>query len=155
MIEPERRAHRRPPRRTVARVHDQHDRSTAVARFNATIAVAVTRGVGTMNCAWVFAAIALISLPAAIASGDPVIVVQWLSSVFIQLVLLSIILVGQRVQGAAADQRALDTFTDAEAILGRAEAILARLSAQDAALIRIEFPSPPAADTAKKTLPLP
>ena len=41
-----------------------------VEGFNAKLAVVITRSVGTMACAYVFAAIALISLPAAVTSGQ-------------------------------------------------------------------------------------
>ena len=48
-----------------------------------------------MWCAYIFAAVALISLPAAIKSGDPIVIVAWVAQTFLQLVLLSIIMVGQ------------------------------------------------------------
>lgn len=121
-------------RREPARVADQHAK-LAGSRISAWLAVKITSGVGTMACAGVFAIIALVSLPSAIASGSPVIMVQWLSSVFLQLVLLSIILVGQRVQSAAADQRALDTYTDAESILYECTALQAHLAEQDKVLV--------------------
>lgn len=112
-----------------ATVNDQRNRSTAVARFNATVAVAVTNGVGTMWAGYAFAALALVSLPAAIGSGDPVVLVQWLSSVFLQLVLLAVLAVGQKVQGKAADQRAADTYRDTEAILAELAEIRLELAA--------------------------
>ena len=57
----------------------------------------ITRMVGTMICAVIFLAISLISLPAAIASHDAFVIVSWLSQSFLQLELLPIIMVGQRV----------------------------------------------------------
>jgi hypothetical protein len=78
----------------------------AVGRFNAAVAVKVTRVVGTMYCAYVFTVIALVALPAAIEQGSPTVVVNWLSSNFLQLVLLPIIIVGQNVISAAQDARA-------------------------------------------------
>jgi len=60
-----------------------------------------------MWCAYVFALLALISFPAAIRSGDPIIIVAWIAQTFLQLVLLPIIIVGQNVQAAASDARAL------------------------------------------------
>jgi hypothetical protein len=84
-------------------VHGTH----ALGRFNTRVAVKVTAGVGSMWCAYAFAVIALVSLPAAIQSGDPVIMVSWLSQTFLQLVLLSVIIVGQNVQAAASDGRSL------------------------------------------------
>jgi tetratricopeptide (TPR) repeat protein len=59
-----------------------------------------------MWCAYLFVLIALISLPAAISSHDPIIIVGWIAQTFLQLVLLPIIIVGQNVQAAADDARA-------------------------------------------------
>ena len=53
-----------------------------------------------------FAGIALISLPAAIASREVVVIVSWVAQTFLQLVLLPIIIVGQNVIQAANDARA-------------------------------------------------
>jgi hypothetical protein len=90
-----------------------------VEGFNAKVALVITRSVGTMACAYVFAAIALISLPAAINSGQVIVIVAWIAQTFLQLVLLSIIMVGQSVQSAASDARAAKEFTDTETILDR------------------------------------
>src|SRR5438105_8783512 len=90
-----------------------------VEGFNAKLALVITRSVGTMACAYVFAAIALISLPAAISSGQVIVIVSWIAQTFLQLVLLSIIMVGQSVQSAASDARAAKQFTDTETILDR------------------------------------
>lgn len=104
-----------------------------VARFNAILGERITRGVGTMWCAYAFAILALISLPAAIHAGTSALV-SWIAQTFLQLVLLSIIMVGQKVEGAAADVRADDTYKDAEAILHEALEIQKHLEAQDALL---------------------
>src|SRR5438034_10880013 len=72
-----------------------------MGRLNAAIAVRVTKIVGTMYCAYVFTAIALVALPAAVQQGSPTVLVNWLSSNFLQLVLLPIIIVGQKVISAA------------------------------------------------------
>jgi hypothetical protein len=90
-----------------------------VEGFNAKLALVITRSVGTMACAYVFAAIALISLPAAINSGQVIVIVAWIAQTFLQLVLLSIIMVGQSVQSAASDARAAKEFADTETILDR------------------------------------
>ena len=90
-----------------------------VEGFNAKLALVITRSVGTMACAYVFAAIALISLPAAINSGQVIVIVAWIAQTFLQLVLLSIIMVGQSVQSAASDVRAAKEFADTETILDR------------------------------------
>ncbi len=78
----------------------------AIGRVNARLAVIVTNLVGSMWCAYAFAALALVSLPAALSSGDLVVIVSWVSQTFIQLVLLSVIIVGQNVQAAATEGRA-------------------------------------------------
>jgi hypothetical protein len=104
----------------------------SVKGFNAKVAVLVTRGVGTMACAWFFCLIALISLPAilieagVLPKGDVpsfldkpglILIVAWVAQTLIQLVLLSIIMVGQSVQSAAADARSEHTFDDTERLL--------------------------------------
>ena len=107
-----------------------------VGRFNASLAVLITDAVGSMWCAYAFAALALISLPDAIKAGRPAII-SWIAQTFLQLVLLSIIMVGQNVQSAAADKRAEATYEDADAVLHTAMQIQAHLQAQDAELARI------------------
>jgi hypothetical protein len=84
--------------------------------FNGRLAVLITRAVGSMWCAYAFAALALISLPAAIQQGT-VAIVSWISQTFLQLVLLSVIMVGQQVLARASDKQALQTFKDTEAVL--------------------------------------
>ena len=80
--------------------------SGVMGRLNAALAVRITKVVGTMYCAYAFTALALVALPAAIQQGSPTVLVNWLSSNFLQLVLLPIIIVGQNVISAAQDQRA-------------------------------------------------
>ena len=70
-----------------------------------------------MWCAYAFVALALVSLPDAIQSWDVVTLVSWISQTFLQLVLLSIIIVGQNVLAAASDKRAQATYEDADAVL--------------------------------------
>jgi hypothetical protein len=86
--------------------------------FNAKFAVLITRLVGTMWCAYLFAAIALVGLGPALKPGGEGIV-AWIAQTFLQLVLLSVIMVGQNVQSLAADARSANTFKDAEEILDR------------------------------------
>lgn len=107
---------------------------TAWHRFNSKVGLKITTLVGTMLCAYIFAAIALLSLPQAITSKNLVIIVAWISSNFIQLVLLPIIIVGQNIQSKAADARAEATYNDADAVLHEAIQIQAHLEAQDKAI---------------------
>tara|TARA_B100001063_G_scaffold81491_1_gene75844 strand:+ start:743 stop:1072 length:330 start_codon:yes stop_codon:yes gene_type:complete len=74
--------------------------------LNKQIALFVTEKVGTMTCAYFFALLALISLPEALSSEDPLEIVSWIAETFLQLVLLSIIIVGQNIQGDIAEQQA-------------------------------------------------
>jgi hypothetical protein len=93
-----------------------------LVRFNARFGLLITVTVGTMWTAYLFTALALFALPDAIKQGTYYIVV-WLSSSFLQLVLLPIIIVGQNIQARAADKRAEETYKDAEAVLKEAEKI--------------------------------
>ena len=104
-----------------------------VVRFNSRFGLRITTVVGTMWCAYIFSAVALFALPSAIKQGTYFIVV-WLSSSFLQLVLLPIIIVGQNIQAASADKRSEDTYKDAEAVLKEADEIQQHLLAQDQAI---------------------
>jgi len=81
----------------------------AIGEFNARVAVAITKRVGTMWAAYLFTLLALISFPQALRAflhGDLVTGVAWVAQTFLQLVLLPIIIVGQNVISAAQDARA-------------------------------------------------
>ena len=105
-----------------------------VEGFNAKLAVIITSGVGTMACAYLFALLAFVSLPAILIEANVlkhsdvpvfftkpglILIVSWIAQTFLQLVLLSIILVGQRVQSTASDARSLKEFEDTQVILDR------------------------------------
>ena len=57
---------------------------------------------------------------------------SWISQTFLQLVLLSIIIVGQNIQATASDSRAEATYEDADAVLHTALDIQNHLREQDA-----------------------
>jgi hypothetical protein len=80
-----------------------------INELNRRAAEKITSFVSTMWCAYLFAALALISLPAAIKTGDVVIIVAWIAQTFLQLVLLSIIMVGQNVASASVEQKINET----------------------------------------------
>jgi len=86
--------------------------------INAKIAVFLTNIVGSMWCAYVFAAIALVGLPPALRPGGEGII-AWIAQTFLQLVLLSVIMVGQNVQSVASDVRSQRTYDDTVQILDR------------------------------------
>jgi hypothetical protein len=118
------------------KVADQFSRTSQITRFNTAFALKITGAVGSMWCAYIFAAIALFGLPSAIRNGLGGIV-QWIAQTFLQLVLLSIIVVGQNVQAQASDKRAESTYQDAEAVLHEALQIQEHLLAQDQELERL------------------
>jgi hypothetical protein len=112
---------------------DIQAKSTA-NRFNSWLAIKITDGVGTMWCAYLFACVALVGLPAALKPGGEGII-AWIAQTFLQLVLLSIIIVGQNIAAAASDARSVNTYKDAEAILSEALEIQKHLQSQDETLI--------------------
>jgi hypothetical protein len=124
--------------------------------FNAKFAVLVTSLVGTMWCAYLFTIVALLGLSTALGHGGEGII-AWIAQTFLQLVLLSVIMVGQNVQSATADARAAHTYTDVETILDRLdlhtqgglEEVIAHIDAL-AELLRASKPggAPPSAPSA-------
>lgn len=79
------------------------------------LALKITSAVGTMYCAIIFTLIALISLPEAIQGGTAT-TISWIAQTFLQLVLLSIIMVGQNLQSKHSELRAdADYETNVEA----------------------------------------
>lgn len=77
-------------------------------RINDWLALRITNGVGTMWAAYLFAALAFIALPSAIHSGM-LAIVEWISQTFIQLVMLSVIMVGQTLQSQLTERRDQET----------------------------------------------
>jgi uncharacterized protein (DUF885 family) len=69
-----------------------------------------------MWCAYGFTILALVSLPDAIKGGRSQLV-AWIAQTFLQLVLLSIIMVGQKVASTSSDRQARRTYEDAEVLL--------------------------------------
>ena len=85
--------------------------------FNNRLGAFITARVGTMWAAYVFAGLALLSLPSAIATGEIRVIIDWVAQTFLQLVLVSVIMVGQNQLSAKADARAEATYKDASAML--------------------------------------
>src|SRR5438067_9503441 len=96
------------------------------SRFNDRLAVGITNIVGTMWCAYAFAGLALISLPAAVRAGTSALI-AWIAQTFLQLVLLSIIMVGQKIASEKSDRQLDQTYRDAEALLKISDEIHALL----------------------------
>ena len=102
--------------------------------LNDRIGLLITKKVGTMWAAYAFFALTLVSLPSALASGNALVIVSWIAQTFLQLVLLPIIIVGQNLQAAETEKRAIATYDDAGAILEEAREIQMHLGDQDKAL---------------------
>lgn len=91
--------------------------------INGKIASSVTLVIGTMWAAYLFTGLALVALPQALHEGSLTVLINWLSSNFLQLVLLPIIIVGQQIQAKASDKQAAQTYKDAEATLHLADEV--------------------------------
>ena len=104
------------PRIEERKKYGVHVTSDEHVGINGRIAVAITTVVSTMWCAYLFAILALISLPTAIRGGTATLI-SWIAQTFLQLVLLSVIMVGQKVAAQASDKQALQTYKDTEALL--------------------------------------
>ena len=95
-------------------------------RFNDWLAIRITKIVGTMWCAYAFAGLAFISLPAAIRGGTATLI-SWIAQTFLQLVLLSIIMVGQNIAARKSDRQLEQTYRDSEELLKVSDAMHALL----------------------------
>jgi hypothetical protein len=84
-----------------------------VIDLNRRIAERITGLVSTMWCAYIFAALALISLPSAIRSDDVIVKVDWVAQTFLQLVLISIIMVGQKKSSESVEKMIAETHAAA------------------------------------------
>ena len=115
------------------KVADQHNTENAAARVNTWLAIWITKIVGSMWCAYAFAIMDFFSLPAAIRGGTGTLI-AWIAQTFLQLVLLSIIMVGQNVQAEAADKRSEATYHDVSVLLHENAQLQAHLVAQDKVL---------------------
>lgn len=124
------------------RTLDHHPTGTWYQRFNKSLALWITRNVGTMTCFWVFTILALLSLPATLhlmGMHVPIVpaymltfgfiyLITWICQNYVQLVLLPALMVGQNLQNEASDARAAKTFEDVES--------LARAQMADRVLLR-------------------
>jgi uncharacterized membrane protein len=90
------------------------------------VALFITNAVGTVWCAVIFGIIALISLPYEI-QGGPSAFITWLTQTFLQLVLMSIILVGQNIQTKHAEAKAERDLETDLAIKKELETLMARM----------------------------
>lgn len=118
-------------------VNHIHRAEQEAGGFNTRVAVWLTKNVGTMQCAYLFAGIGIGSL-VGVATGSVVLAAVFgsLSSYFLQLVLLPILSVGQNVLGRHQELQADETFKTSQRSFHDIEEIMAHLSAQDEELLK-------------------
>ena len=115
-----------------------HETEQAASGFNSRLAVALTKGVGTMWTAYIFTVLAIIGLFGLLGWLNPFtfLLATWVSQQFLQLVLLPVIMVGQNVLGRKAELLADEQFHTTMSTYHDIEQIMQHLSAQDAELLR-------------------
>jgi hypothetical protein len=116
-----------------------HEAEQTMAGFNQRLAVMLTGWVGSMECAWIFTGIAIIGLLGLLGLLNPFIflLMQWLSQQFLQLVLLSVIMVGQAVLGRKSSIMADEQFHTTQDTYEDIKDIMKHLSAQDQKIVEI------------------
>jgi|SRR5437660_2184426 len=112
-----------------------HKAEQATAGFNDKLAILLAKGVGTMICAYIFAILAIIGFPG-LVNAQTSQWVQWTSQTFIQLTMLSVIMVGQAVLGHKQELQADEQFNTTKNTYHDIEQVMQHLCAQDAELLR-------------------
>ena len=126
--------HHEPHQYQPRNVNTLHEAEKAAAGFNQKLAIALTKAVGTMICAYIFAILAIIGFPG--FQATPTQWVQWISQTFIQLVMLSVIMVGQSILGRKQELQADEQFRTTMSTYHDIEGIMKHLSVQDEELLR-------------------
>lgn len=104
---------------------------------NDQLANRITSWVGTMWAFYIFAALALVSLPSVLSSGSAVVIIGWVAQTFLQLVLLAVLQTSANRAGKAADLRAIATYNDVEAVIHTMLSVEQHLLEQDRILARL------------------
>jgi hypothetical protein len=125
--------HPHTPRNPNARHAQEH----AAAGLNATIAIWLTKHVGTMACAYVFAGIGIGSL-VGVFTGSVFLAALFgsVSSYFLQLVLLPVLSVGQNVLSRHSELMAEEMYHNTLRLLHENAEAAKHLAAQDAELLK-------------------
>jgi non-ribosomal peptide synthetase component E (peptide arylation enzyme) len=95
------------------------------ANFSDKTALFLTKSVGTMACAYAFAVLAIIGMPGLLPPAVAV-WVQWVSQTFIQLVMLSILMVGQRLMSRHQELQSDEAHPLAKKLCADLETIIAQ-----------------------------
>lgn len=95
-------------------------------RVDALLDAAILRAAGALGNRWSAVALFLmpwVSFPAALVSGDPVVIVLWMSSTFLQLFFLPVLLIAGNAQAAATERVIRETHDAALAEMADLRAI--------------------------------
>lgn len=118
-------------------VNQLHAAEQAAEGFNTRLAVGLTRYTGTMWTAYVFAGIGIGSLVGVFTNNVFLaLLFGSISSYFLQLVLLPIIMTGQNVLGRKAELQSDEAFKTTMSTYHDIEQIMQHLCAQDAEILR-------------------
>ena len=100
------------------RIHKAHESHGETLSMNERFGVFITNNVGTMWCAYIFTFIGIASLVGAVTNNAALaLTFGAVSSYFLQLVLLPIIMVGQSVEGRKNEHVQSEILQDTEKIL--------------------------------------
>ena len=131
--------HHTPHAHIPSNVNALHQAEQSTGTFNQKLAVTLTKVVGTMACAYVFALLAIFGIPALQSVLGPYVAeyVQWLSQTFIQLTMLSILMVGQSIMSRHQELQAEEAFNTTVKSFHDVEQIMAHLDVQDQKIMEI------------------
>lgn len=123
-------------RREPRNINHLHAAELAAAGLSMKLAVWLTKSVGTMLCAYLFALLAIFGLPGLL---PPIVAqwVQWTSQTFIQLTMLSVIMVGQGIIGRKAELQADEQYRTTQKTYADSELIIEKLTRIEV-LLRID-----------------
>lgn len=127
--------HHEPHQHQPRNVNLLHEAEKKAAGFNDRVAILLTKGVGTMVCAYIFAVLAIIGFPG-LVNAQISQWVQWTSQTFIQLTMLSVIMVGQSVLGRKQELQSDEQYRTTISTYHDIEQVMQHLSAQDGELLR-------------------
>lgn len=132
-------------------VNEQHQ-DELQANFNIRLAVWLTKNVGSMWCAYLFAAIGIGGLVGAITGNLTLaLIFGSVSSYFLQLVLLPVIIVGTNVQSRHGELLAEEMYATSQHSFHDIEEIMKHLDAQDAEILKISMQPSWASDIKAQT----
>lgn len=117
-------------------INAEHKAEQQASGINQRIAIALTKAVGTMTCAYCFTLLAIAGFPYLLGPGVSQ-YVQWISQTFIQLTMLSVIMVGQAILGRKAELQADEAFSTTQKSFADIEQIVKHLDVQDSKIIEI------------------